>query len=694
MEALECGAACLGIILGYYGRIVPLEQLRVDCAVSRDGSNAGNVLKAARTYGLETHGYRYELDQLKDVPLPYVVFWEFDHFLVVEGYRKDGVYLNDPAMGPRVASFDEFDEGYTGVTLTFKPTEEFQKGGLPFNLLQALLERLQGGRAALLYALAVSLLLVLPGLALPALLQVFVDKVLLGNHVSWSPWLSLGLCLTVLFQGGLSALQQRHLVRLQTALALRSSGQFMGHTLRLPLEFFNQRLAGELASRVELNDQVADLVSGQMATAFFNLVVVMLYLAVMMFYSPPLALIALVMALGNVLLLRQVARARKDANSRLLQEAGKLQGTTMHSLQIIETLKATGAESDAFQRWAGYQANVVRVRQEIGRYNQWLSVLSPLLINLSAVLILIVGAWQVLEGQLSLGALVAFQGLVAAFLLPIGQLSALGSRLQEIQSDLNRLDDVLHYPVEAPVPEPSSEFSGALELRDVTFGYNKLGPPLIEGLSLKLAPGHRVAIVGATGSGKSTIARLVNGLYAPWSGDILFDGRPERPASSSFGQVNQEITIFSGTVRENLTLWDPTVPEEEMIQAAEDALIHEDVMALPGGYDAEVGEGGRNFSGGQRQRLEIARALVRRPTLLVLDEATSALDPVIEKAIDDNLRRRGCACLIVAHRLSTIRDADEIVVLQGGKAAERGKHAELLAKNGVYAELCAAELGL
>ena len=705
MEAVECGAAALAIVLAHHGRWVPLEELRVACGVSRDGSKASNVVKAARGYGLAAKGFKKEPQALRSMPLPAILHWNFNHFVVLDGFRKGRVFLNDPAAGPREVSEEELDQAFTGVVLTFEPGPEFQRQGDPPRLIPALRRRLAGSRAALAFVLLAGLALAIPGLVVPVFSKIFVDSVLLENRRDWLPPLLFAMGAAALLTGALTWIQQVYLLRLETRMAVGSSSRFLWHVLRLPSEFFSQRFAGDISSRVAINDRVAQLLSRDLATNALGVLMVVFFAAVLFQYDAVLTLVGIAVVSLNVAALRFVSRKRVDGNRRLVQDQGKLLGTAIGGLQTIETLKATGGESDLFTRWAGHQAKVVNGRQELERYTQMLDAVPPLLSAVNTALILGLGGLRVMNGSLSLGGLVAFQLLMAAFIAPINRLVSLGGRLQMVEGDMNRLDDVLRYRIDPSAGSGSGEpppegapvrLQGFLELRDVSFGYSRLDPPLIEGLHLTLKPGSRVALVGGSGSGKSTISRLVTGLYEPWSGEILFDRRrrSETPAgvlTHSLAAVDQNVFLFEGTVRENLTLWDATIPLPEVVAAAKDACIHEDIAARPGGYDSPVEEGGANWSGGQRQRLEIARALVGRPSVLVLDEATSALDPTTESRIDENLRRRGCTCLIVAHRLSTIRDADEIIVLEKGKVVQRGTHDELKGVEGPYARLISAE---
>jgi NHLM bacteriocin system ABC transporter peptidase/ATP-binding protein len=705
MEAVECGAACLGIILSYYRKIVPLEELRVACGVSRDGSVAGNILRAARNYSLKAQGYQSEPEGLQELRLPVIIHWNFNHYVVVEGFSRKHIHLNDPARGPRTVSYQEFDQSFTGVVMVFEPSGNFVKTGAKRSLIQTLAQRLPGSQLALTYVILASLALIIPGLIIPAFARVFVDDILIAGQRNWIQPLLLVMGLTALIRALLTWLQQRYLLRLETKTALSSSSKFFWHVLRLPVTFFSQRFGGEIGSRVELNDRVAQMLSEELATTMLNIVLIIFFAGLMFQYDPLLTIIGIIIALLNYLALRYVSRLRIDTNQRLSQERGKMVGTAMNGLQTIETLKATGAESDFFAQWAGYHAKTLNAQQELGRLSQLLSVVPTFLSALNTTAILVIGGFQIINGQLTMGLLVAFQSLMVSFLEPVNQMVNLGGQLQEAEADLNRLDDVLRHETDPQVgtmvsvqnsTEVSAKLSGYVELRNITFGYSPLAEPLIKNFNLSLKPGMRVALVGASGSGKSSIARLVAGLYSPWSGDVLFDQKP-RPTipryliNNSVAMVDQDIFMFEGTIRENLTLWDPTIPENNVIQAAKDAYIHEDILERPAGYDHIVEEGGRNFSGGQRQRLEIARALIGNPAVLILDEATSSLDTVTEKIIDDNLRRRGCTCLIVAHRLSTIRDCDEIIVLDRGEVVQRGTHEALQQSDGPYLRLVMTE---
>lgn len=701
MEALECGAAALGIVLAYHGLYIPLEQLREDCGVNRDGSKASNVLRAARSHGMEASGYRMEPDHLNTVELPVIIFWNFNHFVVLEGIKGDKVYINDPASGPKVVPYEEFDQAFTGVTLVMEPGPDFKAGGDKPSVMRALKKRISLRESGVAFAILAGLALVIPGLVIPIFSKVFVDNILVDGSRDWLRPLLFGMLITAFLRAGLGWLQGQALLRQQTKLAVISSARFFRHILRLPMSFFSQRYGGEIGGRVALNDTVAGLLTGTLASTCISIVTAIFFAAIMVLYDPLLTGIGVAFALLNILVLQWVNRKRSDLKQRVLQENGKLSGTAMGGLQLIETIKASSSESDFFARWSGQIAKFRNALQEMNRWNSLVMPVPALVSGLSTAAILGLGALKVMNGELTIGMLVAFQSLMASFLAPFNSIVQLGTELQTLQGDMNRLDDVMRYRQD-PIYESQTEanvaagdrlrLSGQVEIKGLTFGYSKLDQPLIEDFDLTLTPGSRVALVGGSGSGKSTVAKLVSGLFEPWFGDILFDGVPMRETPrevflNSFSFVDQDIVMFQGSVRDNMTMWNPAIPDQQIIRAAKDACVHEVISARPGGYGAMLDENGANLSGGQRQRLEIARALTSAPSFLVLDEATSALDAETEKIIDDNLRRRGCSCLIVAHRLSTIRDCDEIVVLDQGKIVQRGTHDAMMQEDGPYKRL-------
>ncbi len=705
MEATECGAASLSMILAHYGRFVPLEELRISCGISRDGSKARNVLRAARSYGMLARGYRREPQRLFDLPFPMILFWNFNHFLVLEGIKGNKVYLNDPASGPRTISMTEFDNSFTGVCLAFQPDTSFKGGGARTNVYRGLWERLGVSRMAFSFVVLATLALVIPGLVVPVFTKIFIDDILIRGSGDWIYPLIIGMIMTAVIDGALTWLQQYFLARLEIKLSITSSTKFFWHLLSLPMEFFNQRYVGDLNNRMSSNDTVAEIITSGLSTNIINLLTVFFFGIVLFMYDFPLASVAVTLALCNFIFLRMVARVREESSQRLLKEAGKIAGASVNGVHMIETLRASGLEDDFFSKWSGYQANALVAQHQLSLFSQLLNIVPPTLSTLSTLLILGLGSLRILDGAITIGGLVAFQGLVGSFNGPIAGIVALGGGLQQIKADIARLDDVLNYKKDKRVVHgqelPSekdpvaSKLSGEISVQNIVFGYNRLDAPLIEELDLQVQPGKRVALVGGSGSGKSTIARMIAGLIIPWEGEIHFDGKalddiPLQVFSNSVAFVDQEIILFSGTIRDNVTLWDDTITERNLTKALRDACIHDVVNSRAQKYDAEIEENGRNFSGGQRQRLEISRALSGNPSILILDEATAALDPIVEKEIDDYVRKRGCTCLIVAHRVSTIRDADEIIVLEKGKIVQRGIHEDMVATEGAYRDLILA----
>ena len=706
MEAVECGAAALGMVLASYGRWATLEDLRIRCGVSRDGTKASNILRAARQYGMSAKGFRKEPEELNTLPIPSIIHWNFNHFVVYEGRVGRMAAINDPALGPRRVDPEEFSESFTGVVLAMEPGPEFARAGAPPRMLPELAKRLRGSYGGLALVLLLSLLLVVPGVVTPIFAKVFVDDVLIGALHDWIRPLLLGMLATALLRAAMVWLQSHYLLRLETKLALAMGSRFIWHLTRLPIAFFTQRHAGDLANRVTANDEVARLLSSGLATTALSLATSVLFLVVMVAFNASLAAIIVPIALLNVVALRIVTRYRAASAQRLMKDRSQLMGATVGILRSIETLKAAGLEHEAFGRWAGFHAKVMATSRDLDRTAAVIGVTPLLLTGLGNAALLGAGSLEVMAGRISVGDLVAFLALATAFSEPINQLLGMGTQLQEMKAGVASIRDVLEAPedhrfaLEREDQERAADrparLRGAVELKGVSFGYNAQEPPLITDFDLAVQPGMRVALVGASGSGKSTLGRLITGLHDPWSGEIRIDGIPiaEIPRSvlaNSLAYVDQDIFLFHGTVRQNLTLWDKGVDEATLFRAMKDAAILDEITVRPGRQDAPVAEAGVNLSGGQRQRLEIARALTGDPAVLVLDEATAALDPLIEQQIDDNIRRRGCTCIIIAHRLSTIRDCDEIVLLQQGRILARGTHEALLADCAEYRRLIDAQ---
>ncbi|WP_283164985.1 NHLP family bacteriocin export ABC transporter peptidase/permease/ATPase subunit [Streptomyces sp. HU2014] len=701
MEAVECGAAALAMVLGHHGRFVPLEELRIACGVSRDGSRASNLLKAARGHGLKAKGMQMDLAALAQVRAPAVLFWEFNHYVVYDGtgrrLGRRGVHVNDPAKGRRFVPMDEFDTSFTGVVLTFEPGEDFRRTGRRPGAVRALPARLRGTSGTVLAALLASLLLVAVGAVVPALSRTYIDTFLVGDRTFPLGVLFAAMAATLVLTATLTAVQQANLLRGRVISSTLGSARFLRHLLRLPVTFFAQRSPADLVQRLRSNDAVAETLARDLTAAGVDAVVVVLYAVLLWTYDPQLTVVGIGIALLNVVAMRIVVRLRATGTQKLRAESARLTNTAYSGLTLIETMKATGGEDGFFRRWAGQHAVTLDVQQRLGVPSAWLAVVAPTLAALNSALILMIGGLRAVEGHLTVGLLVAFQALVTSFTAPITRLNGVAGRIQDFAADVARLKDVENFPAD-PVfarREPRAgarRLKGHVELENITFGYSPLDAPLLTDFSLSVGPGRQVALVGGSGSGKSTVSRLMSGLHAPWEGTIRIDGMrlediPRAALAASVSFVDQDVFLFEGTVRDNVALWDPSLPDEDVVAALEDAAVYDVVARRPGGIHSRVEQDGRNFSGGQRQRLEIARALVRRPSVMVLDEVTSALDAATEQVVIDNLRRRGCACVVIAHRLSTVRDSDEIVVLDRGTVVERGRHEHLAAGQGPYARL-------
>ncbi|MGW1543821.1 NHLP family bacteriocin export ABC transporter peptidase/permease/ATPase subunit [Streptomyces sp. NPDC002309] len=700
MEAVECGAASLAMVLGHYGKHVPLEELRIACGVSRDGSRASNLLKAARSYGMTAKGMQMDLAALAEVRTPAVLFWEFNHYVVYDGigrrFGRRGVFVNDPAKGRRFVPLEEFDGSFTGVVLTMEPGDGFTRGGRRPGVWGAMPARLRGTAGTMPAAVLASLLLVVVGAAVPALSRTYIDMFLIGGQTSLLDVLfaSMGACVALTLV--LTWLQQANLHHGRIISSTLSSARFLRHLLRLPVTFFSQRSPADLVQRLQSNDAVAETLARDLASAGVDAVVVVLYAVLLYTYDPQLTFVGIGVALLNVVAMRVVIRLRATRTAKLRADNARLTNTAYTGLQLIETMKATGGEDGYFRKWAGQHATTLEEQQRLGVPSAWLGVVAPTLATLNSALILWIGGMRAIEGAISVGLLVAFQALVTRFTAPLTRLNGVAGRIQDFAADVARLKDVENFRTDPLYDRAGGDSTrrlhGHVELENISFGYSPLDKPLLSGFDLTVGPGQQVALVGGSGSGKSTVSRLISGLYAPWEGVIRIDGQrlediPRGALGASVSFVDQDVFLFEGSVRDNVALWDPSIPDEAVLEALKDAALHDVVMRRPGGIHSPVEQDGRNFSGGQRQRLEIARALVRRPSVLVLDEVTSALDAETELAVMDNLRRRGCACVVIAHRLSTVRDSDEIVVLQHGAIVERGRHVELVARGGAYAAL-------
>ena len=697
MEATECGAASLSMIFSYFGKNMALEQMRIETGVSRDGCNAGNIMRAAKKYGLECHGYRKELEGLFELPTPCIIHWNFNHFVVYEGIKHGYAYLNDPAVGRRKLTMEELDDGFTGIVLTFAITDKFIKEKKKNLFYLNIRERLSGQYSSVIKLICIGLLLVIPGLMIPVMSQIFLDDILTGGNIEWFSGFIVVMLSVIILNSSLNFYRSLILQKLQTKMTLISAHKFLSHLFRLPIGFFDQRYAGDLAGRVDNNNNISVFLAGDLAETVLNLLVAVFYLILLLIYNPVLTTIGVANLAINIIAVQLSSKTISSISIKLQQDQGKTMGTVYAGINITSTLKASGTENEYVSRILGNYAKNITIEQKLNKLQNLMNIIPQVSESISTILVLMIGGLFVIRGNMTIGMLVAFGSLLGSFTQPVNALVGFVKKIQMLKADMNRVEDILNYPLDKKFEHGEkihmqTKLSGNVELKDISFGYSRLAPPLVEKFNFKLNSGNSIAFVGASGCGKSTVSKLISGLYQPWSGEILMDGisinnLPKSVICASISTVSQDITLFSGTIKDNLTMWNNGILEADMIRAAKDACIHDTITSKPGAYDFVLTEGATNMSGGQRQRLEIARALTTNPSILIMDEATSALDPIVEKQILDNIKRRGCTCIIVAHRLSAIRDCDQIIVMNRGKIAQKGTHEELVSEEGIYRTL-------
>ena len=703
LEALECGAAALAMVMAYYGKWVPLEQVRIDCGVSRDGSKAKNIYIAAQHYGFDVKAFRFSLDSIREKgQFPCIIHWNMNHFVVLDGFRGKYAYLNDPARGTVKVTMDEFDKSFTGVTIVPVPSEHFVPEGKPKSTLAFARKRLVGTGAAVAFVMLSTVITYLFGIVNSVTSRIFMDRLLTGINPEWfSPFIFIMILLAAV-QIIVAWVQAIYSLRINGKMAVIGSTSYMWKVLHLPMEFFSQRLAGDIQSRASMNASIAGTLAGTFAPLLLNTGMMVFYLVLMLRQSPMLTLIGLFTLIMNIVISRVISNRRINITRVQVRDAGKLEAATVSGIEMIETIKASGAENGFFRKWAGYQASVNTQSVMASKTNRFIGMIPTFFSTIANYAVLVVGVYLTMRGRFSLGAVLMFQGFLGSFMNPAMTLVSAGQTIQEMRTQMERIEDVMEYSDDENTAERGSvtdgleKLRGNIELKNVTFGYSRLEQPFIRDFSISLKTGDRIAIVGASGCGKSTISNLLSGLYQPWSGEILFDGKPRSAYPrevmvGSLAVVDQDIVVFEDTIANNIKMWDNSIQDFEMILAARDARLHDDIMRLPGGYRHKLVSGGRNLSGGQRQRLEIARVLAQDPTILILDEATSALDAKTEYEVVQSIRDRGITCIVIAHRLSTVRDCDEIIVLDHGVIAERGTHDELMKRGGAYAELVASE---
>ncbi|MBL8941777.1 MAG: peptidase domain-containing ABC transporter [Myxococcales bacterium] len=698
MQVADCGAASLTCALRYFGRHARLDDVRAVLGVGRDGATLGGMRRAAEHFGLRARGVRTELADVRALPRATILHWNLAHFVVLDRATPKGVQIVDPANGPRLVSWEQFGKSYTGVALVLEPTEAFApmaKGG---NRLFAYLAALLGHRGTLTRVLTMSVLLRVLAISLPLLTALVVDRVIPRSDTNLLMVTSVGLVAVIAFQFVSQLIRAHLLLELRTNLDVRLTLGFLEHMVSLPFVFFQTRSAGDLMMRVNSNTQMRELLTSNTLSALLDGTLVVVYLAMILVMSPLLGAVVTVLAAIQIVLFWLTKTRYRELSSQQLEAQAQTHGYLVQLIAGIETLKAAGAERNAVVRWSNLFARALNVGLERGRLEALVNALLAAVKAAAPLVVLCTGAVMTMRGEITLGVMLALNALAAGFLTPLGTLVDNLVTLQGLTSYIERIDDVMGEAPEqdAARVQPAPRLTGHIRLSNVSFRYAGGAPLVVRGASLEIVPGMKVALVGRSGSGKSTLASLMLGLYWPEQGSIEFDGRDlrqldVRTVRQQMGIVTQDPYIFAGSIKDNLLLNAPDASPHQMMRAAQIARIHEDVMAMPMGYQTPVAEGGASLSGGQRQRLALARALVNAPAVLLLDEATSALDAVTEAEIARNLSQLQCTQIIIAHRLSTIMSADAIVVVDGGQILEAGSHADLLARGGHYRRLVEAQ---
>ncbi|MEE1157929.1 MAG: ATP-binding cassette domain-containing protein [Atopobiaceae bacterium] len=701
MEELDGGAACLGMVMGYHRKWVGLDQLRIACEISRDGIQPESIRRAAENYGLDCRIESLSFEELKErTELPAIIVWNKTRYVVFCGSDRKGLCINHPAKGKQHVGEDEFRKRYAGTRLCLTPGEKFEPSGKKPGIFDHLRSVLRTHESVVRLVMVTSVLATFAAILSPVFTRIFTDYVLGQDTSSWYPGVLYAFAALIAFQLIASVINQILIIRAKGKVAATSSARFLRHVLYMPIDFFYQHKAGDLADRQNSNNEIAETLIGQLAPLLINLVMLVFYLVVMAQYNLLLTAIGAATVVVNLFVIRKVGSMRREITAAGARNRANLAAATISGIDMIESIKATGSEDGYFERWAGQHTSLANTKTQFSKKTMYLGNFPAFVQELSDYVVMFMGFILIVQGQFTAGLLLTFLQFLKAMMAPVNMLLDAGENLQIMGAAIERVNDVMECPEEEGVHAQydaesvrnAQKLSGSIEIKDVTFGYSHSSEPLIENFSLSLAPGERVALVGASGSGKSTIAKMLVGIHKPWSGEILFDGQrideiPRAVFKGSLTMVDQQVVLFHDTIENNIKMWDETIEDFEMVISARDAGIHKQIVLRKGGYQMMVEEGGRNLSGGERQRIEIARVLSSDPSILIMDEATSALDARTEYEISEYVHARGITCIIVAHRLSTIRDCDEIIVLDRGKVVQRGTHEELMGEGGLYKQL-------
>lgn len=697
MEATECGATSLSIILAYYGLYISSEKAREMCGVSRDGSKAINIVKAARMLGMDAEGLVVQdIQALRLIEAPFIVFWKFEHFLVVEGIKKNKVYVNDPATGPKVISIEEFDKSFTGVVLLIAPGEDFKPSGKEEQSLWGLLYNyFKSDFPELSYIFLISIVLAIPQASLAFFIEFFIDNIVINEQTQWMTGFIGSMVFVITSIVILFWIQQYFIIRYKLLFSIKNVPLFFRKLLHLPMSFYTQRSSGDVANRMLVFDAISEKITKAISESVNSMLMIAIYSVIIIMINHVIGMVTLAITLINFSILILAKRKIADLASRFSYDQAKMFGIEYSGVQMIEELKFMSGENKFFSRWLGFKSKIIQTQQRIDFYTALISLLPSTLYFLNLVLLVIFSLHFVVQGTISIGGVIAIYTLILLISAPVINIMDHFLKINELKTDLVRIHDVALASkrtrvVNKKMKKKDLHTDHLIEIKKLTFGYSVLEAPILSDINLKIKKGHSIAITGISGGGKSSLLNLACGLYEPWLGEIYFNGKnikniPSKELYSKIAYVDQNIFLFEGTIRDNITMWDNSINDARINKVLKAVCIYDTIIAK-GGLDYNINEGGTNISVGQAQRIELARALLKSPELILLDEVTSALDTVTEARIYENLRKMDCTFLIVAHRLSAIKHCDQIVLIENGSITESGSYEELMQQNGRFKE--------